>query len=780
MTSFIQQYGPEIAESYRICAITPGEKAPMGRAWQEKTITPEQCASFPTPDAGVGIICGKGEHPCYALDFDIEDDEAAAKDALAFARESLNAGDGMLYRVGRAPKFLIPVTAAEDGWRKRTSRWFTKDGKRSRLEFLGDGQQFVAMAIHPSTGKPYRWHGTPLLGGLIDPPDFLPVVTEEMLDTLIKGFERIMLKHGWRGDGREVSPTGSTLNMVDLMPQYPLGMAIEEAQALLDRFPVYDDYEQWVRVGMALHHEFSKRAEAGDALMLFDEWSRKSEKYAGYETVREKWESFGKYRGGLSVTMKWVRAEVANRMFDKGGEMSEAGRAVRFARYYCDLVRYAVDQHRWYQWNGYRWRPITDAEVKNLAAYSLDTLLREDIEKLNADEDTKKKLNRFYSQMQFSDKPKRILAYAESIDTLWVRADKFDADPRYFAVANGVLDLSELVLVEPSQNQMISRTSPVDYDPEATCPTWEKALRDIFDGDGEMVDYIQRVFGYAMLGYPDERKMVILFGNGANGKSTIINTIRDIFGEYGHTAEANLVTARSSFGTSAGSARADVMALQHKRLVIMSEVDEKSRMQEAQLKSLVSTDTISGRGLYDKSISEFKPSWLLVMAANHIPSISGLDDGIWSRIHIVPFTHNFERDPNGPDRELDRKLKAEYSGILNWLIEGIRKYRKDKLKAPEKVQTEVADKRSESDMLTEWLDERCEVGEGKRVPVGVAYQSWRTFAESRGELERLASAKALTTELKRKGIHSKRASFHGKVCRCYDGLGLTDLLGGQE
>lgn len=779
MTSFIQQYGPEIAEWYRVCAITPGEKAPMGRAWQEKTITPEQCASFPTPDAGIGIICGKGEHPCYALDFDIEGDPEAAKEALAFARESLKADDGMLYRVGMAPKFLIPVTAVEPSWRKCASRWFKKDGKRARLEFLGDGQQFVAAAVHPGTGQPYRWHGTPILGDMIDPPELLPSVDQAQIALLIEGFERIMLKHGWFADGKEVLPTGNTALMADLTPQYPLGLSIEEAKALLDRFDVYDDYEQWVRVGMALHHEFGRRPDVSDALMLFDEWSRKSEKYGGYETVKEKWESFGRYKGGLSVTMKWVRAEVANRLFDKGGEMTEAGRAVRFARYYCDTLRYGVDTGRWYRWDGFRWRMIMDAEAMSLATYSVDELLRDDITALCTDDDMKKKLSRFYTQMQLSDKPKKILNYAKGVDTLWVKASQFDSDPTYFAVANGVLNLDTLELEKPSQSQMVSKTSYVDYDPEATCPTWEKALLDIFEGDTAMADYIQRVFGYAMLGYPDERKMVILFGNGANGKSTIINTIRDIFGEYGHVAESSLVTTKSSFGTSSGAANPEVMALRRKRLVIMSEADEKSRMQEAKLKSLVSLDTISGRGLYENTISEFKPSWLLVMAANHIPTINGLDDGIWSRIHIVPFTRNFERDPKGPDRTLDRKLKAEYSGILNWLLEGIRKYRKDKLKAPEKIQTEVAEKRDEMDMLGEWLAERCEVKDGNRCPVGAAYQSWRAFAESRGELERLASAKALTTELKRRGIRSKLASFHGKVCRCYDGLSLTDLLGGQ-
>lgn len=779
--SYIRKYGPEIAAEYPVCAIKPGDKCPIGKEWQKRPLTPEQCRNYPVEDAGVGILCGVGDRPCYAIDVDVIADKECAE-AIYKMIESVCRMQGIRYRVGNAPKLLVPVIGAEAGWKKQATPWFEKEGVRARVEFLGEGQQFVAAAIHPVTKRPYEWHGISLLGALIDVPDATAHVSLAQVQEITTKAAAIMAEHGWVQASGGAAVEGTTISADELAPQYPIGATIEDARLWLSDMPGSGDYDVWLKVGMALHHEFSKGASADAAFELWNDWSRTAESYKGADDLAYRWAGFGR-RTGRSVTCRWLQYEYQRRHFDKAAEPTEEGRAARFASYFRGSVRCAIDTEEWFQWNGLCWRKLYPFEASGLARYAIDELLRLDIEaqeKAGKDEKEMAVWHTLYRRMQVGNKPRVILAEAAGHRIIHCLSTDFDSNPRYFGVRNGVIDLETGEFLKPEPAMFISLQAGTEYDPEAKCPTWEQTVSEAFFGDEEMVDYVQRLFGYAMLGKPVEEAMAIFYGNGCNGKSTIVNVMRDMFGDYGHTARADLITSTGRGYSNAGGARADIMALKGKRFVVISEIDQSAKMRESEVKALVSTDEVSARGMYQSSVTTFRPTWLVTMLTNHLPEIDGVDDGIWRRIHAVPFDRNFNNDPTvKKDAHRASKLREEMPGILNWVLEGVKKYREKGLAQPAKVAEESAQYKQLQDVLGQWLEERC-TGNGrdetKALPVALAWSSWEGFARSQsvsGGCFGINSKNKLSRELARRGIRSKIIRVGNKAQCCYIGIELS-------
>lgn len=780
MTSYIREIGPELAAGgYMVCAITPGEKRPMGRQWAERPLTEAQCAAFPTEDAGAGIICGKGEHPVYAIDVDVMGDVPCA-DALrrAIAEALGTTAEALVVRIGNAPKFLVPVRGDAAGWKKMTSPWFEKNAVRSRIEILGDGQQFVAAAIHPMTNRPYEWEGAaPMFCTVLDPVETLPAVSLEKLNEIMAKCRQVLADHGWAqaDGGTAVIGTDDAL-IADLTPQYPLGATIAEAREWLAGFPGKDDYDVWLRVGMALNHEFGARPEAGEALDLWDEWSRDGKSYKGRDDLAYRWNGFT-HRTSRSVTCRWLRSEWQKRAYSKSKEMTEEGRVARFCEYFRGSVRYAVDEGAWYQYDGLKWRRLPDVGGASLASYVCDGLLRADIAEASKSGDLSKEeyagLQAFYKRMQQAGKAERIAMSARKNTDLWIDSAEFNHQSRYLGVRNGVVDLETLTLVPPSPHQLVSLQMGTRFEEGADCPVFKRTISEVFFDDAEMVDYMQRFFGYALLGEPTREIMGIFHGNGCNGKSTIVNVMRDLFGEYGHTASADLMTSVGAGRTNAGGARADLIALKHKRLVVMSEIDQRARLQESSMKALVSQDEVSARGLYQAGVSTFRPSWTAVMLTNYLPRIDGGDDGVWRRIHAVPFDRNFDKDPTvKKDVRRSIELRKELPGILNWVLEGVRKYREQGLERPERVKRESEEYKRDSDILADWLDERCELHPESRTPTTAAWSSWESYSQANGCNHAISDKTKLTKALKRRGIACKACRDGDRIVKCYMGLSL--------
>ena len=269
----------------------------------------------------------------------------------------------------------------------------------------------------------------------------------------------------------------------------------------------------------------------------------------------------------------------------------------------------------------------------------------------------------------------------------------------------------------------------------------------MFFDDQAQVDYFMRALGYSMMGNPREEVMFIPFGNGANGKGTLLNTVRDVMGQYARSAEAASFVSDSR-QNSAGGPREDLVRLRGARFVYVNEPDENGELREGSVKSMTGGDAITARGIHAPNSIEMVPTWTVWMPTNHKPIVKGSDNGIWRRLVLMPFTRDFTADPNiKQDKQLKDKLLLEKEGVLNLLVQAAMAYQRGGLEAPTVIKEASQSYRKQMDLLGEWLDECCDVAPDLSALSSDLWTSWKEFAEKRGLLTYIRSDLALGRRL---------------------------------
>jgi putative DNA primase/helicase len=338
----------------------------------------------------------------------------------------------------------------------------------------------------------------------------------------------------------------------------------------------------------------------------------------------------------------------------------------------------------------------------------------------------------------------RLKAMAETAKTdprISVAANAFDRDPWLFNVQNGTINLRTGGLQPHDRDDLITRLAPVPYDPEATCPTWDAFLLRSTGGDQATVDHLQRVIGYMLTGLTVEQVMFILYGNGENGKSKLIEALERLFGDYAlKIPTGTLMHKRGEQG-----APTDLAQLPGARLVVANETSQGGQLDEALVKDMTGGDRLVGRHLYHAAF-QFDPTHKLLLYGNHLPIIRGTDHGIWRRIRLIPFNATIsesERDPY-----LGDKLAKELPGILAWAVQGCLKWRREGLGNPARVQGATADYRSDMDTLGRFLEECTEAQD--KVRGADLYDAYAAWTKASGEYA--LSTRVFGTELTRRGI----------------------------
>lgn len=824
MSYFQQQGRALLTNGYLIVPIKPGAKRPAMSDWQHARLGAADLADF--KHCGVGVLCGQGAHPIAAIDIDTLNPKLAER-FVEWCCENLGA---TCERVGLAPKILLTYRAENAGWGKATGAWFEDspvrlDDKgepiRHRLEVLNDGQQFVAYHTHPDTNKPYEW--VDLLGGIeYNRADQLPIITAEQVAEAHRVFEKMAAEEGLR---KVTNGTAMYVPDDDFLETYqpPVGVDLVRAKKALVHIDC-EDYDSWLRAGMALHHEFE-----GDtaALDVWDEWSAQGSNYQGRDDTERRWRSFG--GTGKCTTVRWL-LKIANQrereavrvekraalveLQDKvthcedsidlldgpiiklarsiisatpalrgevgaslkrryreitGGALSvadlnkalreplvptvrmkrpmtEFGNAERMLDKYGDGLMYVPELVSWFIWTGIYWRKANEVEIEHYAKETVKALAVE-----GADDADLAEFFKFCAASQQARMIKNMVTLARSDPKVCVPARELDKDSRYLGVKNGVIDLTTGAFMAANKELRITKTMGCDYTPKAKAPLWEQTLLDVFNNDAEMCTYLQRLMGYAVVGKPTRDLMVIPFGNGSNGKSTVFGTLLNTFGEYGRAADATTFVSSEKNGGGAGGARADLLALRGARFVYVGEPDESGELREGAVKAMAGGDKITARMLYSGEFVEFYPTWVTVMPTNHKPIVKGGDDGIWRRLEMIPFTRSFDKDKTVvKDPEREEKLAFEMPGILNWLIEGALQYQREGLTKHKTVRAASESYRGEMDLLAEWLEECCEIAEGASETVGALWKSWEEFAKNRGLLRYISSSNALSRRLDQK------------------------------
>lgn len=419
-----------------------------------------------------------------------------------------------------------------------------------------------------------------------------------------------------------------------------------------------------------------------------------------------------------------------------GFTLSDLGNARRLVATHGKDLRYCHLNKKWYAWNGKYWGMDSTAEVERRAKGIIGDLYREaaECQEFKAREAKAK----FALACEDSRRILAMVRLAQSEPGTPVLPSAFDAHPWLLNCSNGTVDLSTGELRPYSREDLLTCMAPVDYVPDAPCELWESFLYQIMDvkrnpkAADNLVVFLQRALGYALTGSTREQCLFILWGSGANGKSTLLNLVKEVLGNYAmHTPTDTLLSKSRS-----GDIPTDVARLDGPRFVTASEVDRGRRLAESLVKELTGQDTVSARFLYGEYF-DFQPQFKLFLSTNNKPVIRGVDNAIWRRIKMIPFNVQFGEGKDLPkDDNLADKLRDEAQGILAWLVRGCLYWQEEGLETPAEVTAAIAEYRYEMDALAEFIDDRCLVAPGLNVTAREIYSAYCGWAEESGLKEK--------------------------------------------
>ena len=445
--------------------------------------------------------------------------------------------------------------------------------------------------------------------------------------------------------------------------------------------------------------------------------------------------------------------------------LTDLGNAQRLVAGYGENLRYAHQLNRWYVWDGRRWAEDATNAVERTAKKTVRAMYRRAASDDLAD-DERKALVKHALRSEAHRAIAAMVALARSEPEVVVTTDQLDRDAWRLTVGNGTLDLRTGELWPHRQSDYITKLVPIDYDAQAECPTWQRFLARIMAGNEALIDFIQRAIGYSLTGSTRERVTFFLYGTGANGKSTLIETVAALLGDYAETTRAETLLVR----TYDGGIPNDIAALKGARFVSTSETEEGKRLAEAMVKAMTGGDTLSARFMRGEFF-KFKPTFKLWLATNHKPVIRGTDRAIWDRIRLIPFEVRIPDEEQ--DKDLPQRLQRELPGILAWAVRGCLEWQRGGLGTPQEVVKATASYRDEMDTLADFIQECCVVADGASERAQTLWKRWEAWCQDTGE--RPGTQKGFGLRLKEKGFQQGRTRDREQA-RIWMGIGLT----GQE
>jgi putative DNA primase/helicase len=430
-----------------------------------------------------------------------------------------------------------------------------------------------------------------------------------------------------------------------------------------------------------------------------------------------------------------VEEEVVEEKQKKKFRLTELGNAERIAYEYGHVIKYVSDMG-WLIWDGKRWKLDTKKEIERITAKVLRSLYK-------SEDEAETKWARMCERRNI-----RMNSIKDLMPLVPGEREDFDHHKYLFNVENGIIDLKTGKLQQHDRELGLTKIANVAFDENAKCPEWLSFLDQIFQGDNELIEYMQRLIGYSLTGEITEQIMVFLIGGGSNGKSTFINTIKDLMGEYGKQAKSDTFIKKKETG-----ANNDIARLVGARFVSAIESEDGEQLSEAFVKQITGGEPVLARFLRQEYF-EFIPEFKVFFTTNHKPVIKGVDEGIWRRVRLVPF--NLQLPKEKRDKKLPEKLSLEMSGILNWVIEGCLKWQKTGLNDPKTVMKATNEYKEDMDILGPFLYERCYIGDDQKISAKEIYEVYSNWCFQNGEfaLKNRAFYRALET----KGFKKERGT----------------------
>ncbi len=426
-------------------------------------------------------------------------------------------------------------------------------------------------------------------------------------------------------------------------------------------------------------------------------------------------------------------------------------------RLWADVAKVAQLEYR-------RTKITVDALTKELIETAKQHGLGDAVNKVKDRIAAASALLKWHSSSQNSAKVRSTIDHLRSL--LPVSFLALDQLPWLLNAANGTIDLTTSELRPHSRDDLLTSCLDVPYDRETKCPAWDKFLFECMGGERLLTLYLARLVGYTLTATTDEHLLVFCYGGGANGKSTFLRVLQDLLGPYGCAMPRTLL-----FASKAGEVHPTELAtLYGRRLGVCSEVGEDVRLDEAKVKDLTGGDPISCRRMHE-DFWTYRPTHTLWLAGNHRPTITGTDEGVWRRMHVVPWEVSFA--PHDQDKGLGARLHAELPGILAWAVAGCLEWQRIGLSDPPAVAAATAEYRTQSDTVGDFL--RLHVvfdvdAKAAARAIRTAYDEW---CKELGHSP--VGARRLGQRLRRHGVTSTTVYHDGKTLDGWRGVRLLAL-----
>jgi len=409
-----------------------------------------------------------------------------------------------------------------------------------------------------------------------------------------------------------------------------------------------------------------------------------------------------------------------------GRRLTDLGNAERLIDQYGDKIRFCYDNGKWYLWNKKRWVEDAEADIEIMAYRTVRVIFSE--AKNEGDPAKRRELAKWAIQSEARHRIKNMLELAKPIRTISIA--QMNSDPMLLNCRNGTVDLRTGDLKPHDPGDYITKIVAADYDPRAECPAWLESLDLWTGGDAELQLYLQKMVGYALTGNTDEHALFFIFGSGNNGKSTFIETLLHLMGDYGQRTRIEALLASWNAGENANP---HVARLAGARFVVASEVPEGRKINESLVKDLTGGDRVTARYLHQNPF-EFAPTHKLLLVGNYKPRVAGDDLGFWRRMHVIPFNVTIPEERRRPMSEMLQMFAKEASGILTWAVEGCLFWQADnRIEKPPCVENATNEYRTEEDLIQSFLNEECEQHPDYTEGKDVLYTRWKTWTENAGE-----------------------------------------------
>jgi len=739
---------------------TPGIKYDNGTwggyGWLKHVASEADTAQWARDGANIGILAE------YYPGVDIDSlDERISNFVAGIAREVLGEAPA---RVGRAPKQLLMYRTAVPFARMAL---VINDGETDHLvEVLGAGRQYLVHGLHPS-GSRYSWDTDIAEHG----PQGLVQITQADVEAF---FDRVTaLSEAYGYDVKRVGD--GTIRERGNQPQQDLlAPDLEALQQVVEATPnsddLFPDRESYIKMGCAIKAAAGENEEEG--YEVFAEWCGRSDSdrvEGNPETAREDWR---RMYGPFSVGWSWLTEQAspdfnaAQFEFDALDAMDAQREEDLGPQQYSDIwiadkvveehgvhIRYVPAEGRWYVWDGSAW--VKDGE-KLAESLVSRTLQRQAVilSRMGATEPEKRNFLAKALKMCSAGTHRAALQFLTSDPRITARTDAFDADIWVLNTPGCMVELKEGSVHPHDPDAMCSRTTSVTPDFDMKTPEWDRFMIEATAGDLDLQLYMQRLAGYALTGSVEEQMLAFIWGPGGNGKGVFLNAVTAILHEYAQTAAMDTFTSSNT-----DKHPADLAKLVGARLVTASETQSGRRWDEQRLKAMTGGDQITARFMRQDFFT-YMPQFTLVFIGNHKPEIRNIDAAMKRRLHLVPFVV----EPAEIDTTLSEKLRAEYPGILAWMIQGCVDWQQHGLGKPTVIAEATLDYFEDEDPVGRWIEECCEEGE-HTSDLRELYQSWTEWANERGEW--VGKTKELSAKLtakkysKRKHHKTRRVQFTG-------------------